>query len=38
MEALVRTNTLEALKGLGKDQSDDGFVLFNRGVKSLLIV
>ena len=35
LEALVGTNTLEALEGLDVVQSDDGFVMSNCEVKSL---
>ena len=35
LEALVRTNALEALEGLDGDQSDDGFVMSDREVEPL---
>jgi len=35
LEALVGVNTLEALEGLDRDQSDDGFVMSDREVEPL---
>ena len=35
LEALDRRNALEALEGLDGDQSDDGFVIYDREVESL---